>query len=81
MSDQTRQALEDAISAHMLDETGEDQVVLSEWIVITASQYMSPDKEYITGYNWACTKTMSHSHILGLLQMGTNFVNDSVVED
>lgn len=78
MSEKTRQDLENAIAAHMLEETEDKSAILSEYVVITAAQYMNPDRPYTTGYGFACTISMSHSHLLGLLEMGTNMIKGSI---
>lgn len=74
MSAETRQALEDAIAAHMLDENEDKSVMLSEYVLLTSCQYMNPEKPYVTSYSWACTDNISHSHLMGLLAIGTEII-------
>lgn len=81
MSDKTRQDLENAIAAHMLEEADDKSVVLSEYVVISAAQYMNPDRPYTTGYGFACTTSMSHSHLLGLIDVGTDMIKASLKDE
>lgn len=81
MSDATRQAIEEAIAAHVLDENEDKSVMLSEWVIITAAQYMNPEKPYITAYSWACTENISHSHLMGLLKVGVEGIESTLNGD
>lgn len=70
MSADTYAALEDAIRAHIGDETGDG--LLTDWVVVAASVNAEPD---VTVYSDACSETAAHS-LEGLLRIGVRRVVD-----
>lgn len=80
MSDATLKAMEDAILAHIKDGHSEpeyvDSLMLSEFVVFTACEYMDPEKSNVTSYGWGTTKGITSSHLHGLIQVGLRMVED-----
>lgn len=52
---------------------------ITEYVVITASQNIEDDRP-ITGYSYACTEHIPHSHLLGLMAVGQQLIDENVEE-
>lgn len=64
MSEETRQALENALRAHVHDETGGG--FLTDWHVVAAS--VPPVDNRMTSYSYLASESSRHS-LLGLLEL------------
>lgn len=63
MSAETRAAVEDAIRAHVADESDDPRVVV-DWVVLTSDSGADMDS---TGYYYACRDGMPWHSLTGLL--------------
>lgn len=80
MSDKTRQALEYALQAHISDEMEDKNALVSEWVIMTATQFMDPERAKITSYSWWCTMDIPQGHILGLIEIGSSMIKENLNE-
>lgn len=76
MSDATKQAIHDAIAAHMADENASEGTVeyLTEWVVV-ASAAIANDPD-CTSYWFLNSPGVAYHHKLGLLHRGLEYLTN-----
>jgi hypothetical protein len=72
MSDQTLEAINDAIQAHLNDESDEGDY-LTEWVLVTATAL--PHDAYRSNY-FRISTSMPRHHSVGLLTWGLESLSD-----
>ena len=75
MSDATKQAIHDAIAAHIADENDEGTVeYLTEWVVVSSAAIANdPD---CTSYWFLNSPGVAYHHKLGLLHRGLEYLTN-----
>lgn len=73
--EQVAQEFETALNNLVNYEGDKPPMMVSEYVVFTASTYMEDESlNAVTNYNWFCMPGITHGHLMGLIEMGKKAV-------